>query len=284
VRRFLAAAALAAVVFVPTAAGTGIVDLGKTTYTDVRGDSGKAADLKSVVVSNDDMGDYSFTATFAAPLVPEHALLVYLNTDREASTGNSDGAEYVVAVSGDGDIEFDRWTGSHWVWNGYAGVTLGNPLGTKVIDFSIRKHDIGGVRHFDFFVVSQRTDNVDDHDDGPSAGHGMWRYDFAAPAIANAGSFATSATAGKTWTVGLRARQSNTGRTITSGKIFCVAAPAANGTLPVLKASFRRYRGDTYATCEFAIPKALKGKFVGSRIDITANGATASRHFHSTAR
>jgi hypothetical protein len=253
-------------------------------YADEVGDSGKADDLRSVRVRNDFAGDYSFTATLASPVVAPRAVFFYLNTDLDESTGSPSGAEYLIIDYPNDDFRFARWNGSEWVVNGAAGIDIGTPHAKNAVAFAIRKSDIGGVRHFDFFVLSQRYDGIDDRDVAPSGETGMWRYDFVSPPVVNAGSFTTPAKAGATWTVALRATRSATGATITNGKIFCVAATATNQILRIVASGFRRHGGDTFATCRFAVPRALKGKFVGSRIDITADGLTVSRHFHSTGK
>jgi hypothetical protein len=80
------------------AAGGGAASAGSAAFTDPGGDANGAPDIASVSLS-DVPGTGEITATVtAAGLVPSTSVDVWLDTDKNSSTGSSSGCEYLFEV------------------------------------------------------------------------------------------------------------------------------------------------------------------------------------------
>jgi hypothetical protein len=142
--------ALALVVF-PASAAAG------SHWTDPTGDSGSAPDITSVDVSNDGAGNITFAVGLVAhpAIASDEGLGVYVDSDQNASTGNRNGADYVVFLLQSG------W--AFYAWNGssFAQVTSHGAISVSYTSAGftvvINKADLGGASAFRFYVITQKS-------------------------------------------------------------------------------------------------------------------------------
>src|SRR3954447_15164449 len=86
-----------------------------TTYPDSTGEDPAAPDITSVVVSNDDAGLITFQINLSNPpaLTPDLSLIVFLDTDKNGSTGDTGslGADYAILLL-PGAVDLFQWNGT----------------------------------------------------------------------------------------------------------------------------------------------------------------------------
>jgi hypothetical protein len=253
-------------------------------FTDASGDSGTAPDLTQMSVTNDDQGNYTFVATFGTAYGTASSFFIYLDTDSNPATGDpqSLGSEFVIDQDGStGQYGFAQWSGSAWVDtppNVTADVTLDTTKNTLTV--VVNKSELNDTAAFNFWVESTDGDGSPGHyDDGPS-GSGSWNYKLQVPlTLQLAGSHATAAKAGGTWTMVIAAVRSDTGKTVgPEGAITCSAT--GHGTkLKLLVRAFVSTGGVSAAVCTFAVPKTLKHKALNGAIHVSYQGITVGKSF-----
>lgn len=86
------------------------------TIRDDVGDAGSAPDLSQLRIEDNGAGGFVFTLVLSTmpDLQPDGLVFFWFDTDRNASTGNSLGAEFLV-VAGESGIAQARWDGSDWL-------------------------------------------------------------------------------------------------------------------------------------------------------------------------
>jgi hypothetical protein len=160
----LAAVLAALVLAAPAAAGS--------SFTDPTGDSGTAADIVSVTVSNDTNGQYTFVVGFASDYVGNDNMGIYLDTDRNPNTGdaNASGADYSISDDrASQTFELDKWDGSQWTAAAEGSFTLSVSSDHRSVTASVNKADLGGATSFNFYVGSYDGNGGAGHyDDAPS--------------------------------------------------------------------------------------------------------------------
>ena len=89
-RRFmlLASMALLALTLATGATATQSASAPVVSFSDQTGDSGTAADIATVSVTNDDQGQYGFDIALATPYTTTGGLSLYLDTDMNPTTGD----------------------------------------------------------------------------------------------------------------------------------------------------------------------------------------------------
>src|SRR6185295_13766027 len=115
-RSAILVALVALLVAVPAALGGSTRDAANsTTFNDSVGEDVNAPDITSVVVSNDDAGLITFQVNISnrPALTPDMYMLVFLDTDQNASTGATDfiGAEYAIELD-PGAVTLFQWNGT----------------------------------------------------------------------------------------------------------------------------------------------------------------------------
>jgi hypothetical protein len=143
------------------------------TYTDPTGDSQSAPDVTTVTVSNDAAGNTTFRVTIAnrPALAPDDAVLIWLDSDRNPSTG-SYGTDYVVAIAASGS-ELLKWDGTDFVR--YQHGPFSGSFSAGVATFIVNRVDIGNPASFDFWAGgSNGTGATFVFDSAPD--QGLWTY------------------------------------------------------------------------------------------------------------
>jgi hypothetical protein len=170
-RTGLAAAIVAAAAF----AFPGVASA--TVFNDTAADSGTAGDVTSLEVTNDARGRVTFRLTFGNRpngLEPEDFVVVFLNTDRNAATGDPEGDDFALQFS-QGAFLVRGWTGSQ-----FAAVEAPEAVATSrggTITLTLPKADLGNTAGFEIVVFSVRIVNnaIESGEAAPDAGEWMYQ-------------------------------------------------------------------------------------------------------------
>jgi hypothetical protein len=149
-------------------------------YTDPTGDAGAGTDIVALTVRNDAAGNISIQVASASPIVANHAIAIFIDADRNASTGSSSGDEYWMYGGPDVGIAFFVWNGSQFVQTSPASFRAG-AAATNVNDFRINRADLGNTSGFNFDAISISIDgsNINFWDHAPNSG--SYSYVLASP-------------------------------------------------------------------------------------------------------
>ena len=262
-----------------------------TEFTDATGDSGTAADITTVDVTNDDLGQYLVDVAVATPYGGADGMRLYLDTDMNAATGDTQqgGAEYqIVDDNAANAFYFEMWNGTSWV-DSPTSSTVKDSVSTdgKDVVLSVNKSEIGNSTGFNFFVVSTEGDGSDGHWDVTPEGTAMWPYKLQTPltlSLVAAKSFA--AKAGGTWNLAVVVGRSDTGGTVgAEGTLVCTATSGSTKLKLGTRAFISGGSGKpTAAVCSFAVPKKLKHKVLHATVTVSYQGQTVKHNFTTTAK
>ncbi len=263
-------------------------------YPDSTGEDPTAPDITSIGVSNDDTGLITFQINVAnrPALTPDMLFLIFLDTDKNASTGDPQtfGADYAIQLDRTGVALFS-WNGSDYVGaSSQSSLVYSYAAGGPAI--KVNALDLNRSKSLNFAVIAASGITVDSsgnddftniHTDiAPDSGHGTFAYDVRASVTLSVGAFTTSPTpakAGKPFSAGLAVTESDTNAGIDSGTITCSARIAAK----VLPVKARRLVNGI-AVCVWSIPKTARGKTIRGSIGVSTQGAQAARAFAATIR
>src|SRR5688572_29246941 len=255
------------------------VALADQRFTDPAGDSAGAPDITVVDVTNDASGNMTFTVTTnQATLAADATMYIAFDTDKNATTGDSDGDEFVVFVDA-GGWELDRWDGTDYVEANSPSATAAYVNG--VFTFKINKADLGNVGSFLFYAVSVQWDASDNEvasDDAPN-GTAVYQYTLSAPTqpltLRASAPVAVPArpAPGKPFAVRVAVTRGDTGGALASG----VAACNVTLGLKPLRAVGSVRAGK--ASCSMLLPKTAKGKRLRGTIKVTFRNVSATKSF-----
>jgi hypothetical protein len=258
-------------------------------FSDPAGDAAGAADITHVAVNGDAAsGTITFAVTASGLALPsadgsERSVDLWLNTDRNDSTGSGSGNEY--------DLSF--WTDSsdpaQWSWDieNYANGAWQEVAQTTTMRvggsgnqfvFQLNKSDLGGATSFDIYATSTTFDangNLVAHESAPD--QGRWVYDIAGPSqtltmfltptIGKPVLVPSTPTSGKRLTVSFPVTV-NGGRKptapLTSLKIVGTALVAGKAVAHATSLH------DGGAVVSFVVPKTARGKPVKVTVTVTA--------------
>lgn len=255
-------------------------------FTDPAGDSGTAADITGIDVSNDDKGQYTFDVTFGTPYGSTHFFELDLDTDLSTSTGdpNSLGADYSV-FDDHANHSFDlyKWSGTEWdeaPSNTTGSVTIAQDgMGLTV---SVNRSEIGDSSAFNFFAYSTEGDGSAGHSDDAPSGSGSFRYDLQPIlSLSYAGGRSVAPKAGGLWTVAVAAKRSDTGALVGSeGTVIC-AASYKGIKLNATTHAFVSEGGNqgSAAVCQWRVPKKLKHKKLTALVTVSFGGESLKHTF-----
>ena len=249
-------------------------------FPDPSADQDAAPDLTSVRVTDAKDGWISFAVSTPnyATVPPESVLLVAIDRDNRATTGNGGADALITAVAG--GISLERWDQQAEEW-------MPDPRPTRarvrnagnVITVDIHRSELDNASRFGFAFTAVALDAVGDAvvgvDFAPDNGS-FWRYTLANKAalrlLAAAPVGAPKAPrAGKPFTISLPVRRSDTNRGITSGTVRCkVTADGmrvrATGTV-----------GGGRARCSLAVPKGARA--VRGSMTVRSGGTAVTARF-----
>ncbi|MDX6442277.1 MAG: hypothetical protein QOE43_2006 [Gaiellaceae bacterium] len=262
-----------------------------TEFTDATGDSGTAADIKTVDVTNDDQGQYLVDVTLAAPYGGTDSMSVYFDTDMNAATGDPQtlGSEYAIIDDNAANaFYFTVWNGTAWV-DSPTSSTVKDSVSTdgKDVLLSVNKSEIGNATGFNFFVFSSEGDGTDGHWDAAPEGTASWPYKLQNPLkLALLAAKAFPVKAGAEWIVGVVVGRSDTGGTVGSeGTLVCTAT--SGSTKLQLKSHGFGSAGSgkpSTALCSFKVPARLKHKVLHATVTVSYQGLSVKKSFTTTAK
>lgn len=156
------------------------------TYSDPAHDAGfDSVDIGLVRLDNFDNGLVSFQiGGNPAYLETGQSFNVFLDTDRNAGTGDPSGADYLLSDAGPRPdvMHLAKWSGSSWNYS-TAQTTLHWPGWFTGATAQVNRSDIGGTTGFNFWIVTASNDTPDY---APDAGLPHWSYSVviaAAPCL-----------------------------------------------------------------------------------------------------
>ena len=258
------------------------------TFTDSTGEDPAAPDITTVVVSNDDAGLITFKVNISnrPTLTSDMTVLMFLDTDQQATTGDSQasGAEYAIELD-PGSVGLFKWNGSDYVAApSQTSVTYSYDATGATIRASAA--DLGGTKALNFFlaafsgITTDAAGNADftnaKVDAAPDAGHGVYTYQVLTKLTLNVEAFTTSpkpAKAGKKFVASLAATESDTKGPVQAGAVTCTAT--VGGKHP--SATVHRV-ANGIATCSWVLPRNVKGTLRGT-VSLTVKGTTVVRAF-----
>jgi hypothetical protein len=171
--------------------GGAAASTGSATFSDPAGDSAAAPDIASVTINGDPAAGTITVAVTATAYLPagadgmERDIDVFLDTDKNASTGAPCGCEYALVAFNDSTGRYwnmGRWDGSAWQ-SVPQSATMSFTRTGDVLAWTLNAADLGGATGFSFFVVAGTFDAADNavaRDFAPDSG--KWTYDLAAGA------------------------------------------------------------------------------------------------------
>ncbi len=294
------------VVAVPTAASGALSSpssqaataANSTSYQDSQGENAAAPDIATLTVSNSDAGVLSFRVAIPnrAQLTPDMLLLLFVDSDANAQTGDPDelGADYVIEVFG-GEAALYRWDGTNFTRR------AGDPPATSLIfgymggvTITISAAELGNTKKFGFsfiavsgIAIDPTTSDLDFTnavaDIAPAASAGLYQYEvkITPPTLVVRSLKPTPArpTAGRAFTLRLVAARSDTNAVVQNGRVTCVGRI---GNVR-LKAQVQRVINRA-ATCAWNIPAGAKGKTFRGSVTIVFEGLRAAQSYSARVR
>jgi hypothetical protein len=272
---------------------------GSATFSDPAGDAGAVSpDITSVTINGDPATrtiTVAVTATSYLPATPdalERDIYVFLDTDKNASTGSTSGSEYALAATNDSTGRYwdvGRWDGSAWQ-SVPQSATMSFTRNGDVLTWTLNASDLGGAAGFTFYVSAgtYSGDNQVGHDYAPD--DGSWTYDLSAdatstttttaatttpaptrtltmfltPVIGKPATVPTHPAAGKRLTISFPVTRSDDHKPLAGGKVTA-AVSIAGKPVPHTQSLTRGV-----ARVSLVVPKTANGKRVTVKLTITA--------------
>ena len=252
--RLVLSACLGALVLTATAAGAGA----SQTFLDSPGDSGAAADITAVVVSNDPNGQITFSLTLVnrTDVLVDDTIVIPLDSDLDSRTGE-DGFDHLIEFNGaDRTVDLGHWTGTRWDYD-VPQATLSSADGKT---FSVNRSDLGRTRGFYFGVISRLASDGNVFDGAPGGTEPLWRYALDGFPLANIG-YATFTTprAGSTFSLARLELGLTDGKRVKPTTFTCTAKIGTKTLKPVRR-------------CAWKLAKSTKGKRIAVVIAVTYDG------------
>jgi archaellum component FlaG (FlaF/FlaG flagellin family) len=282
--------AAAAVVAMPSSAiaRSAAASSNSQTFTDSTGEDPNAPDITTIAISNDDAGLITFKVNISnrPTMTADMAVVVFLDTDRKASTGDSQsaGADYVLELD-PGSVTLFKWNGTDFrAAPSQSSVTFG--YGSAGATIRASAHDLSNTKEFNFFVDAAagiatdamgNPDFTNVHDDyAPDPGHGVFTYHVLTKLTLSVKAFTTGpkpAKAGKKFVASLAANESDTSGPVETGTVACSATVAGKH----LTATAHRL-ANGIASCAWSLPRNATGTLRGA-VSLTVQGTTVVRAF-----
>jgi hypothetical protein len=260
------------------------------TFQDSTGENPAAPDITSITVTNDDAGNITFQVNIPnrPALTPDMALVISLDTDNNASTGDpqASGADFAIQLF-PGEVDLFPWAGTDYGTSvATPSLTYGYTSGVATIHVSAQA--LGGTKAFNFSVLVLSGITTDSTgapdftnavgDVAPDVGHGTYQYQVLTTLKLAVSAFTTSpkpAKAGKPFSAGLAVNENDTNGPVKTGTVTCTAT-VAGAHIP---AAHKGAVANGIATCVWPLPKKDKGKTIRGTIVLTVKGTSVQRSF-----
>jgi hypothetical protein len=254
-------------------------------YTDATGDANGAIDIGAVQVTNDGLGNVTFTIPLPAakPLLTDsQAIEIDIDTDRNTSTGDKIGAEISMDIyGGDGEVSWDygKWDGTKMDYDARS-TTGGLRLGADSASITINRSELNDAQTFDFAVYSIQftADAMTGTDNAPNNDSDWWTYAIEnknlVVKLSNAtGKFPVGGAPWQVSTIAVGTTTDGVKQQLGAGTVQCVARIGTTR----LKATGSW--GGGVAMCTIKIPKKTSGKIVRGTIAVSLPGGQAATSF-----
>ena len=255
-------------------------------FTDPTGDSGTAADITSVSVSNDAKRQVTFQVSFAGVLASADDVAILLDTDQNAATGNTNagGAEYLFTESeSNNSFGLEHWDGANWQVSPATTASVTGGSGNNTLTFSINASDLGGVSGFNFWVDSIDGSGGAGHED-QAPDSATWNYQLSSGVVQlHVAAFETfsAARAGHHFAAALIA-QTDTGEYVGLDATLACVASVGGRTLTGFPMQLAVKVGGVQIPvqgCNWSLPKWTRGKILRGTITLSLQGADVSHRF-----
>jgi hypothetical protein len=275
-KRHTAAAVLVALAVAALVAGG--AGAAPATFTDPAGDSGGAPDITNVAVSDNGSGAITVSVTVGS-LPPLSGVAVFLNTDKNDSTGSSSGSEVrleVVQDTSDWAWDMYKWAGSDWQEMAQSTTQHFSRSG-NVFTWTLGSADLGPSNGFTFWATSLLTDaggNLVARDDAPDGGD--WVYDLPAaaaivPAIGKPLAVPAVPRAGKLLSLSFPVTRADTGAALTGETVSVQTSIAGK---PVTRTTSLAGGAEHV---NILVPKSAKRKVLRVKVTATLGTKTTTR-------
>jgi hypothetical protein len=270
---------------------TRVTSASPSVFTDPTGDAGTAADIATVSVSNDANNQITFQINFASAATSTDGVDIYIDSDRNASTGdpNTAGAEWDLYQNwADHTFAVGTWNGSSWVdapSSSTASVAYKTD-GTQET-FTINASEIGNTTGFNFWVDSYDGSGGSGHDDQAPDGLPLWSYNLSTSSstvqltVLHLDAPKT-VRAGHTYEVVMFVQRSDTGGFLGSeGDLSCRATVGGKTLHSVAVVVTLTYNGTKVsgAICDVKVPKTARGKVLRGTITASYQGVKVTKPF-----
>jgi hypothetical protein len=259
------------------------------TYQDSTGEDPNAPDITTIVVSNDDSGLITFKINISnrPTLTSDMDIELVLDTDQNPSTGDPSvpGGDYLIDLAS-GQVGLFKWNGTNYSFaQSQTSLTFGYDATGATIRVSAA--DLGKTKGFNFVAVAASGVTVDSsgnpdytnaHADlAPDAGHGLFNYKVIQKLSLSVAAFTTGpkpAKAGKNFSAGLAATESDTNGPVATGAVAC-SATVGTAHLATVGKSVK----NGIAACVWHLPANARGKTVRGTVTLTVQGVSVKRSF-----
>lgn len=259
------------------------------TYQDSTGEDPNAPDITTIVVSNDDSGLITFKINISnrPTMTPDMTVLLFLDTDQKPTTGDTStlGADYAIELDA-GSVGLFQWNGTDYV-AAASQTSLTFAYDATGATIRVNASDLNKTKGFNFGALaisgistdaSGNPDFTNAHtDSAPDAGHGFWNYKVIQKLSLSVVAFTTGpkpAKAGKNFSAGLAATESDTNGPVATGAVTCSATV---GTAHL--ATVGKTVKNGIAACVWHLPANARGKTVRGTVTLTVQGVSVKRSF-----
>ena len=266
-----------------------------SSFTDPSGDAGDAPDVTTVTVSNDTNGQVTFLVNF--PAAPSGALGtdIYIDSDRNGSTGdpNTAGADWDLYQDwSTHQYAVGTWNGSSWVGAPATTASVSTNSTGNQLSFSINRSEIGNTSGFNFWVDSYNGQGGAGHED-QAPDNGLWSYtiDTSTPTTTPTAPLQLSVVrlvapktvaAGKGYAVAMFVKRSDSGDFLgDEGTVRCTARAAGHAVAVRSEIVSVTLDGQKVSAlgCLLTAPRKDRGKLLTGTINASYNGVHVTRSF-----
>jgi hypothetical protein len=261
----------------------------EASFSDATGDAVASADIATVAVSSDDLGVLTFQIVFAAKPSHTSPLVVYIDSDRNAATGDPArvGADYFVQPGYASDLSsfrVGRWDGTQFKDFSFS---VENPEPSGVVQtFSFDSYYLGRTTGFNFFVTTEIGDGASILDRAPDVGQPAWSFDMKVTpvriSVARLTTRPKHPRAGHTFAASLLIKAS---ARVDLGRILNPSCKARAGTKPLSPTQrFPEWvvfpdKGTSTVKCTWRIPPRAGGQLLRGSVAVSFHGRRLARSF-----
>jgi hypothetical protein len=270
-------------------AGLSIRSANSASFVDASGDSGAAADITSVVVSNDDQGVVTFAIgiTNRPQLDATDRVQVIADTDGSSATGLS-GFDTIIQIDGPSAL-LATYDGSKF--NRADAPSLRSSYAQNVLTISADLFDLQVIGDFDFFVLAGVGDQGVGKADLAPDHSPLYGFTVKVPLLFDQLEAPSTVKAGKTLDASMTLVTDSEvqGTVACTAKVGKVRIPGTPGWMNIIILPPKDPNGgivlttsigyEADAMCSFKVPKTAKGKVITATIKATRSGVVVSRTF-----